>query len=686
MKAPAGKPVVLQSYQADRDYGVKVVANLTTKTADVYVDGARRAKAAPFCRPIASIDYVLVKTGDAAVGEMFLGPVNVYKGYTVNETFVTAGVGRIPDDWMVFPDGGVATVEKYECSTKPDIFSLKLCGGNREGAATPFAAVVKGFPPLRGKTVFQCRFLLPEKATGFRASLDCRGAQAVRIMTVKKDLCVDKVPLVHDYRSNLWYMLKVIADPVAKTADIYINGKLAAEHVAISPDVDNFDAVSFATQFRSVAWIDDVQVYPWEDYPADYVPQPKPCPAGPYLLGAQSCNLWREGNSYAGWEYVYPYRDKRKPYLGWYDEGHPEEVDWEIKWQVEHGITFEQHCWYRPNNAINHPIKDGVLDQGIIKGLFNARYSHLKKFTIMCTNEGACETNADDFRNNIIPYWIEYFFKDPRYLTVDGKPVLSIYHYGNWLRMFGGQEGGRAAIQMLRDEVAKAGLPGIIVLMEERSGDEKTLRIMKSLGVDYCYSYTWFTPSADVERARMLNSRDHCAAVGLKVLPSISMGWDREAWGVHDGGWLSFADYKKLAGWTRDVYMPSLPAGSLGRRMVLLANWNEFGEGHFMLPNASGRFGYLDALRDVFTVRGAPSGYKTDRSTNTTVQRVVSQRLRFNTVSWDRKIPIPGGPNKIIRMPAAHENAGKFLGDLTWPPPATKLSIVRLPLLGSWWL
>jgi hypothetical protein len=36
----------------------------------------------------------------------------------------------------------------------------------------------------------------------------------------------------------------------------------------------------------------------------------------------------------------------------------------------------------------------------------------------------------------------------------------------------------------------------------------------------------------------------------------------------------------------------------------MLANWCEFGEGHFMLPNASGGFGYLDALRDVFTQGG----------------------------------------------------------------------------------
>jgi hypothetical protein len=319
----------------------------------------------------------------------------------------------------------------------------------------------------------------------------------------------------------------------------------------------------------------------------------------------QSCNLWREGTAYAGWDYVYPYRDKRKPYLGWYDEGHPEETDWEIKWQVEHGIGFEQHCWYRPNNAINHPIKDGVLDQGLIKGLFNTRYSHLKKFTIMCTDEGACETNPQDWRENIIPYWIEYFFKDPRYLKIDGKPVLSIYHLGNLQRMFGGADGARRAIQTLRDEVASAGLPGIIVLMEDRTANPATLKTMKAIGVDACYAYTWGTPDSKVQRKQNAAQRDAAAAVGFRSLPSISMGWDREAWGVKEGGWLPVADYRALAQWTRDDFMPTLPADSLGRRIVMLANWNEFGEGHFLMPSALAGFGYVDALREVFTAGGA---------------------------------------------------------------------------------
>ena len=56
--------------------------------------------------------------------------------------------------------------------------------------------------------------------------------------------------------------------------------------------------------------------------------------------------------------------------------------------------------------------------------------------------------------------------------------------------------------------------------------------------------------------------------------------------GVHDGGWVPIADYRALLQLTRDEWMPSQSADSLARKIVMLPNWNEFGEGHFLLPNA----------------------------------------------------------------------------------------------------
>ena len=593
-----GKAVVLQPVQVDREYGVKIIADITAKKADVYVDGQLKAQAMPFLHLIKTVDYVLIQTGGATTGEMFLNPVNVYKGYTVNETFVTSGVSIVPADWKV--ESGIVKVEEFECGTKPDIFSLKLKGDSDRPAVAS-----KSFDLIAGKIVYEYRFLLPEKHDGATAELTNGEKSGLKIVTVDGNLCAviakDKfVLLVRDYRPNFWYMVKAIAEPKSGTADIYVNGKPAAKHVTLGYVGARFDSLRFAS--TAVMWIDDVQVYPWRDYPSDYVPEPKPCPAkSPYLLGVQSCNLWREGHAYAGWDYVYPFRTKREPYLGWYDEGNPEETDWEIKWQVEHGIGFELHCWYRPNNAINHPIKDGVLDQGIIKGLFNARYSHLKKFAIMCTNEGACETNPQDWRENIISYWIEYFFKDSRYLKIEGKPILSIYSIDNLQRMFGSVENCRKAIDVLREECKKSGFPGVVVLMEHRGADRKVLQTMKAIGVDYCYAYTWGTPDVNVQRNKNLEQRAAVAAVDFNMLPSISMGWDREAWGVHDGGWVSVRDYKTLAQWAKDEFMPSLPTDSLGRRVLMLANWNEFGEGHFLMPSALVGFGYVDALRDVFT-------------------------------------------------------------------------------------
>jgi hypothetical protein len=427
--------------------------------------------------------------------------------------------------------------------------------------------------------VFECRFLLPGRADDVQINLG--GVDLSGLTT---------------YRTNFWYMARVIADPATKTAEVFINGKQLPENVA-------FGSAEPAVGFAGDLWVDDVRVYSWHDYPDDYVPEPKPVESS-HFLGVQSCNLWREGTSYAGWDYVYPYRDLREPYLGWYDEGNPEVTDWEIKWKVEHGITFEQHCWYRPNNAIGQPIKDGVLDQGLIQGLFNARYSHLARFTIMLTNQGASETNPRDWKENMLPYIIEYFFKDQRYFKIDGKPVFAIYHLENWLNTFGGEEGAREAIQVLRDEVSKAGLPGVIVLMELRSADAKAMNSMKAIGIDHIYAYTWGSPDAGRQQSMNERSMKAAAQTGLGWLPSISMGWDREPWGIKDGSWMKPDDYHALAAWTRDEFMPGLPAESLGRNVVMLANWNEFGEGHFLIPTPLAGFGYLDALREVFTDGG----------------------------------------------------------------------------------
>ena len=595
--------VALGRLALGHEYGIKVVADVKAKRADIYVDGELKAKSAPFAHPVKSLDCVLIKTGDAATGEMLLPMVNVHRGYAVCETFATCGTGHAPDDWEINRQGGSATVEPFACAAKPDAFSLKLTDGS---------TATKRFDVGVGKTVWEFKFLLPEKLDGASAEVLAGNRPAFRIVSDRGNLCFvnaqgQAVPLVRDYRANLWYSVKVVTSAQAGAAEICVNGKPVPAAASFPAAASGFDGVRFRLAGPGTMWVDDVRIYPWCDYPADYVPEPKPAVGlGGKLLGVQSCSLWKEGDAYAGWEYVRPFAKTRKPFLGWYDEGSPEVADWEIKWQAEHGIGFEMYCWYRPNDAINHPIKDGVLEHGIREGLFNARYSLLKKFAIMYTNDGAGATNPDDWHKHIVPYLIEYFFKDPRYLRIDGKPVVSIYHRDNFKRDFGGVAGASQATDRLRAECAEAGFPGVIILMELRNADANGMREMKAMGIDCCYAYTWGTGDTVVQKSNNLAQRDAATQAGFAMLPSVSVGWQTSPWNgsAENNGWAPVPAYKALAQWTKDEFMPSLPKSSLGHNIVMLPNWNEFGEGHFIMPSALAGFGYVDALREVFTSGG----------------------------------------------------------------------------------
>ena len=167
--------------------------------------------------------------------------------------------------------------------------------------------VTRKFSSLVGKVVWESRFLVPgENCEG---SLELVSKQNLGLkMGIKKDKILfyeatGKKILVSAFRTNLWYMLKVIADQKAGTADIYLNGKLVAEKVRFSNNGLVFEKLQFSSD--SPLWIDDVEVYAWSDYPANYVPEPQVIASkDDIILGVQSCNLWKEGRAYAGWEYV----------------------------------------------------------------------------------------------------------------------------------------------------------------------------------------------------------------------------------------------------------------------------------------------------------------------------------------------------------------------------------------------
>ena len=146
-----------------------------------------------------------------------------------------------------------------------------------------------------------------------------------------------------------------------------------------------------------------------------YVPEPKPV-RGPVEVGAYYFPGW---DSAARWQ---PLRNfpERKPVLGWYREGSPEVADWQIKWAVEHGITFFAYDWYWSQGTRQ-------LEQALHDGFFNTRYHHLLKFCLLWANHNPPSTSSREDCLAVTRYWIANYFRRPEHLSIDGKPVMIIF-------------------------------------------------------------------------------------------------------------------------------------------------------------------------------------------------------------------------------------------------------------------
>ncbi|HOZ48791.1 MAG TPA: glycoside hydrolase family 99-like domain-containing protein [Candidatus Hydrogenedentes bacterium] len=349
---------------------------------------------------------------------------------------------------------------------------------------------------------------------------------------------------------------------------------------------------------------------PREVTPQDYVPVPQPVTPR-RLVGAHYCPLWKEGSRGGGWTQIEPFRE-REPLLGWYDEHDPEVTDWEIKWAVEHGIGFFVYCWYRAEQG--GPV-EMRLGHAIHEGLFYARYRDYFKFCIMWENQWRGHSGVSseqDLFENLLPFWIDEYFKNPGYVVIDNKPLLFIYRPEYVIEDLGGAAEARTAFEGMRQACRDAGFDGLYILGEDRGTARGPLERMVDLGLDYSFSYCWPVPDdPDGPTAIAAQERYWQVRKDFGIIPdllTVSMGWDSTPWHYSYSKWRLTPDEFATACRKADAFMNSLPADSLASQVVLLDNWNEFGEGHYIAPHRQYGFGYLDAVRAAFS--DAPAAHE----------------------------------------------------------------------------
>ncbi|MDR2848960.1 MAG: glycoside hydrolase family 99-like domain-containing protein, partial [Verrucomicrobiota bacterium] len=378
-----------------------------------------------------------------------------------------------------------------------------------------------------------------------------------------------------------------------------------------------------------------------------YIPEPVPAKTD-VLVGAHHCPLW-EADKPQMWLNVLKHPE-RTPALGFYAQENPEVSDWETKWAVEHGVSFFIYCWYRAEQGGAVKTRYGTA---IHDALFKSRFADKMRFTIMWENQSRGTSGVADERDlfdNLLPYWLENYFRHPGYLKVDNRPVLFIYRPEFLVQDLGSVENVRAAFAKMRQVCRDAGFDGLTLLGEYRGLDPKHLALMKDLGLDYTFAYCWYVHGSPAPRqaieAQLASIRKTQELAILPQVVTVSQAWS----GWQDEGTIWKIPPVDFEGLLREAkaFIATLPPGELGSKMLLLDNWNEWGEGHYLAPYREYGFGYLDAVRSVFAPDAGPhedllpediglgpydAAYRARAARDKALRRKIAQRVRHP--GWD---------------------------------------------------
>ncbi|MBR5313696.1 MAG: glycoside hydrolase family 99-like domain-containing protein [Clostridia bacterium] len=317
----------------------------------------------------------------------------------------------------------------------------------------------------------------------------------------------------------------------------------------------------------------------------------------------------------------------RKPLWGTQDEADPAVMEFQIREALRHGVNVFIYDWYwydrRP-----------FLEQCLNDGFLGAPNNEDMKFYLMWANHDAGYTwdkrhsecgeviwlgsqPREEF-DRVCRRIIDQYFTRPNYYKIDGCPVFMIYDVMNLMKGLGGVDKTRKALDDFRALVKEAGFPDLHLQLtiwgehavnisgvdSERSGS--TRDIVPALGFDSMshYQFVHFTdchrdyldilPDVAKEWDRIRAEYD------VPYFPHVTIGWDNNPRHL-------FTSYPIMKNNTPENFRKGLEmAKEYADKyndvpLITINSWNEWTEMSYLEPDDVNGYGYLEAIRDVFT-------------------------------------------------------------------------------------
>lgn len=321
----------------------------------------------------------------------------------------------------------------------------------------------------------------------------------------------------------------------------------------------------------------------------------------------------------------------RKPLWGYVNEADPKVMEMQIEEAVSHGVNVFIYDWYWFDRR---PFLENCLNDGFLGAPNNQKM----KFYIMWANHDAGhlwnkELSDTDCLDTVI--WqggidragfdimterlMDKYFSLPNYYTVDGCPVFMIYETSTFVDGMGGVKEARAALDGMRARAKEKGFKGLHVQVTGRAGrtfavtgaDKSesidSAELMRALGIDSFthYQFVHFT-NIDRDYGEIMKDVEKVwygadEAYGIPYFAHVSCGWDNNPrfYGFRPGIVKnntpeSFENALKMAKKYADSHKDR-PA------LITVNSWNEWTETSYLEPDDLYGYGYLDAIKRVFT-------------------------------------------------------------------------------------
>jgi hypothetical protein len=349
------------------------------------------------------------------------------------------------------------------------------------------------------------------------------------------------------------------------------------------------------------------------------------------------------GHRWTEWELVKSARPRfagqrqpRVPLWGYEDESDPAVMARKSAVATKYGLNHWIFDWYHYEGS---PFLNGCLDRGFLaKGA-----DHSMKFALMWANHdwlnvhparadgpsGALlsgKVTRSGF-SAIVHHLIDDYFSKPNYWCIGRAPYFSIYDLGNFIAGLGGMSAARSALDLFREEAARAGFSRIHLnlinwqnrLLENDGGFVITPKIVQDLGFDSVGSYAWVHhctkfvfPETDYLDALQQNQefwKGEAATQSVPYFPNVSVGWDASP-RVCPSDKFENRGYPFMSVFKNDTpenFKIALERGrahldgaKLPTKHLSINAWNEWTEGSYLEPDETNGFRYLEAIRDVF--------------------------------------------------------------------------------------